>query len=190
METNQWDEEKGKFGIGFILSIIFFGFSFCSTPIYNDSELLLEKKVFKSAEFHGGKINDVQISFLDNDDEYEINRIEKEYLNMELFKKIEYGDTIIISHVDDEIFGINFKKKNLMDKRKADVHKKQNRMFVRMISLTGILFFLIPVFCKEQPTIRFNGRQYLMKMNIYTMCLFLLILVIVAYFVGNPNPQL
>jgi hypothetical protein len=187
---SEWKKEQGKFGIGFILSAFFFIMSFFSTAIYEDNELVIDEMVFKSAEFHGGKVDDVEISFLDEEDEFEIHRIEKEYLNKSLFKKIKYGDTIIVSHVDQDVFRIKLRGNELMNKEKADLHKSQNRMFVRFISLTGMIFFIIPAFFENQPIFRIFRRQYLLKLDKYSIGLLILLIIIVAYFVGNPNPEL
>lgn len=190
MTQKEWDDEQGKFGIGFIFSTFFFIISFFSTPIYSDDELIVEKLVFKSAEFHSGKINNVEILIVGKTDEFEIHGIEKEYLNKHLFKKIKFGDTIIVSHVDQDIIRINFQNKELMNKQKADIHKKQNRRFVRFISLTGMIFFIIPAFFENQPTLRFFRKQYDVKLDKYTAGVLIILIIIVAYFVGNPNPSL
>jgi hypothetical protein len=190
MIESEWKKEQGKFGIGFILSTFFFIFSFFSTPIYQNNELVIEEMVFKSAEFHGGKIDNVEITFLGEKDEFEINRIEKEYLNKPLFKKIKYGDTINVSHVDQDVFRIKFQGIELMNKEKADIHKRQNRMFVRFISLTGMIFFIIPAFFEEQPIFKIFRRHYVLKLDKYSVGLLILLIIIVAYLVGNPNPEL
>lgn len=190
MIESEWKKEQGKFGIGFILSTFFFIFSFFSTPIYQNNELVIEEMVFKSAEFHRGKIDNVEISFLDQEDEFEIHTIEKKYLNKPLFKKIKSGDTIILSHADKEVSGIIFQGKELMNKEKADLHKFQNRMFVRFISLTGMIFFIIPAFFENQPTFKIFRRNYVLKLDKYSVGLLILLIIIVAYFVGNPNPNL
>ena len=190
MIESEWKKEQGKFGIGFILSTFFFIMSFFSTPIYDDNELVINEMIFKSAEFHGGKIDDVVIWFFGEEDEFEIHRIEKEYLNKSLFKKIKYGDTITVSHVDHDIFRIKHCEIDLMNKEKADLHKSKNRMFVRFISLTGMIFFIIPAFFENQPTFNILRRQYLLKLDKYSIGLLILLIIIVAYIIGNPNPKL
>lgn len=189
-EETEWRKEQGKFGIGLILSTFFFIMSFFSTPIYNDNELIVEDVVFKFAEFHYGKIDNVEISVFGKDEKFEIHRIEKEYLNKTLFKKIKYGDTIKVSHVNHNIFRIKLNNKELMNKKKADIHKIQNRMFVRLISLTGMIFFIIPAFFENQPTFKFFGRQYVLKLDKYSIGVLILLIIIVGYLVGNPNPKL
>ena len=190
MDDKNWTDERSKFGLFLVCSIFFFTFSFISTPIYEQDELTRLNKTFISAQFNGGKPDNVEIFFEGEDEEFEIHRIEKTYLDKELFLEVKKGDELQIYVSDHDILRMKYKGVELMDKAKADLHKDQNRKFVRYISIIWIVAMFIPLTFKNQPALKMKEREYPLKMNWYYGGLIIIITLIIAYFLDSPNPQL
>src|SRR5690606_22258311 len=108
-------------------------------------ELTRLNKTFISAKFNEGKPDNVEIFFEGEDEEFEIHRIEKIYLDKELFLKVKKGDELQIYVSDHDILRMTYEGIELMDKAKADIHKDQNRKFVRYISIIWIVAMFIPL---------------------------------------------
>lgn len=187
MGQDQWRNEQAKFGMGLIVSVLFFILSFFSIPIYDQSELIVEEVVFfKSTEITGRGHNYLEISIGGRADKLIIQRIDKIYLDKDLFKKIEHGDTIQVAHVAENVFKLSFQNQELLNKQLADVHRMEVGWTNRLLSITAMIFFVIPMLLKKQPRFKFFDRYYALKVDGYIMALFIFLMMITLFFVGSP----
>ena len=186
MSQDLWRKEQAKFGVGFIVSVLFFILSFFSISIYDNSELIVEEVVFlKSTEITGRGHHYLEISIVGGSDKMIIQRIDEIYLNEDLFKKIQFGDTIQVARVDENVFKLSCQNEELMNKRMADQHRIEAIWLNRLMSITAMIFFVIPMLFKKQPRFKFFDRYYALKMDGYIMALFIFLMMITFLFGGS-----
>lgn len=190
LENDNWSKAKEKFAAVILFPTFFFTMSFFSTPIYTENELKIETKVYRTCRISNGKHDYITLYFLNDNEAYTIYRIDKQYLNQKKFSQIKSGDELRVMTHDYDILDLYHNGVDLMNIKKANQHKYQNRNFVRYLSLLWMILIIIPTFFSRQPTLKFRRLTYQLKLDWYYIGFGILLTLILILLIDSPNPNL
>ena len=161
-KEKSWKEKKKSFRLGTFIFLFFFAFSFFTAPEYKKEQLTYKTIVLKKKpEFIkncGGKSGcHYSLKLKAN---LKVVGIDYKYLKHRKFKQsVKVGDTLKVGILGDKVLTLRKHNTEYLQFEKAQFHKQQNDLYIRFLSLTGIVVCLIPLFFNKTPQIDLFGEK-------------------------------
>ncbi|ANE52547.1 hypothetical protein [Flavisolibacter tropicus] len=189
MDT-KWQEIKEQFRIGVFVFLFFFALTFFLRPI-DDKHELNEKKhtlayrpAFK-ASAGKGKNYWIELYFKEEEAKYKISGIDYKYMDYTKFKsEVDAGDTVTILTKDKEIYALSKNGYEYLNFEVAQIHKHKNKLFFRILWVTGLVVCAIALLFKRQPSICISGKRYKVSFGWLLMICLLIAFLLLVKFVG------
>nr|WP_294935094.1 hypothetical protein [uncultured Flavobacterium sp.] len=175
LTDTEWIRIKKQFGTGLFISVLI-TFAFLIWPGYKtkikESEFIREDKIldhyFFKVDRHGKNTSYlVEVTFLNDNNKYEIDGVDYNYLKKRDFdSEIASKDTISISRFENSIHSFSKNGKDYLDYNKAETNRKNTILSLGLLFVPQILISVFALTRKTYPTYTYNNKNYKLKMHI------------------------
>jgi hypothetical protein len=176
--TNEWKSEQDKFGMYFLICIIFFVVLFFTNKEPDLSDLKREFKQYESHFVKTGKLRKRTMEFLDDEKSYSIYFYSFDCLDLNKMETFKSGDSLEIQVKDDLIYTLKHKNREILDLNCSILSSRQNTRLLKIVFAFLSFVFFIPSVLKNQPKFKVFGGEYALRANSYFVAPFLILVAI------------